>query len=145
MPAVPKIKESEILEQCVEALVSLGVQVERQNTGVGSYGNKDGSTRQVRFGKKGNLDLAGSIDGRKFELEVKRPRKAGGKLPTADQFRRMNKINEQGGVAFWVYDPADLFRMIPLIRSGLRTYIDRAGNVCVTDEPPDPSIEGWQP
>lgn len=145
MPTAPKVKESEILAQCVEALASLGVQVERQNTGVGSYGNKDGSIRQVRFGTKGNLDLTGSIDGKKFELEVKRPRSSGGKLPTPEQFQRMNKINEEGGVAFWVYDPSDLYTMIPMIRSGLRTYIDRRGNVCVTEEPPDPNIEGWRP
>lgn len=141
---VVKLLERDVLRHCVEALATLGVNVERQNTGVGRYPNADGTTREVRFGRKGNLDLVGDIDGRRFELEVKRPRSHGGKLPTPEQYRRMNEINEAGGVAFWVYDPAQLFEMIPLIRAGLRVYISPGGDVCVTDEPPDPTVEGWR-
>ena len=150
-PRLPPISEADIQAQVVEVLAMLGVTVERQNTGVGSYPNADGTQRRVRYGQPGNLDLAGDIDGRRLEVEVKRPPHHGarGQLvrsrPTREQYERMNKINESGGIAFWLWDPSILFVMVPKLRAGCRVYIDRSGDVVLTDEPVDLEIEGWMP
>ncbi len=134
------IPERDVQAQCLEALAMLAVNAVRRNTGQGQYANADGSTRVVPFGEKGDPDIAGDLDGRRFALEVKRE----GKRPTPEQYGRLDAINEAGGVAFWVDNAEILFTIIPRVRAGWRVYLDRWGGVCLTDEPPDWSIEGWK-
>lgn len=113
---MPVPTEAEVLRSVVKAFATLGVRVERQNTGVGFYPNADGSLRRVRYGRPGNLDLCGTIptDGRRLEVEVKRP----GKRPTPAQLERIRAINGDKGVAFWIDDASQVLRIMPLILAG---------------------------
>tara|TARA_R110000824_G_scaffold194375_1_gene376978 strand:+ start:1540 stop:2142 length:603 start_codon:yes stop_codon:yes gene_type:complete len=77
------IPESVIVKNCIYICRLNGIEVERKNTGGGKYQNKDGSTRYVAYGKKGDADLWGNTNkGIAFYWEVKR---YGGKRPTQEQ------------------------------------------------------------
>lgn len=66
--------------------------VERMNVGATKIG-----TRFVRFGRPGMCDITGQLkDGRRLEIEVKRP----GKKPTPEQCAFIDMVNEAGGFAF---------------------------------------------
>lgn len=76
------IPESVIVKNCIYICRLNGIEVERKNTGGGKYQNKDGSTRYVAYGKKGDADLWGNTNkGIAFYWEVKRY----GKKPTQEQ------------------------------------------------------------
>ena len=88
------------LEKQIQAEILRGFQIEtgaqlwRQNTGAASFENK-GRRQFVRFGIKGAADLTGiTPDGRRLEIEVKRP----GNKPTAAQIAYGQMILEYGGV-----------------------------------------------
>jgi hypothetical protein len=113
--ALPQITEADVLAQCLEALRMLGLEPERQNTGAATYEGRCGKPRHVRYGTPGAADIRGVLpDGRAYEIEAKKP----GKKPTPDQFARIRRINASKGVAFWVTDPEQLMRVMPLILRG---------------------------
>lgn len=123
--------ESAILAAVLDALRMFGVDCQRQNTGMAT----NPSGRPVRFGQKGNLDISGILpDGRKLEVEVKRP----GKAPTPEQWDRIMRINAAGGVAFYVTDAEQVARVLPRLLAGWRVEIDGDGFQEVTDEPTKP-------
>lgn len=128
---IPEPLESEIQAQCMQALKMLGLVPDRQNTGAATYQNADGSNRQVQFGKRGNPDITLILpDGRQCGIEVKK----GGKKPTATQLDRIRHINNNKGVSFFVTDPEQIMRVMPLILKGFWVEEDDDGNFFATDE-----------
>lgn len=125
------VRERDVQAACLTELRVLGLDPERQNTGVGQYSNPDGTTRVVRYGTPGQLDLKCVLpDGRACEIEAKIP----GKRPTDLQRDRMQKLNASNGVAFWVDDPEQIKRLMPLILAGCWVEMDERCNYAVTDE-----------
>lgn len=114
------------MEQVLDYLAALGLEPERQNTGVGVYANRDGTERQVRYGNKGDLDIRLTLkDGRTCEIEAKaepRGKVARGKAetPTPEQWERIRKLNAKGGVAFWTNDVGHVMRIMPHVLDGAR-------------------------
>lgn len=117
--------EREVLRQVLEVLAIHGIDADRQNTGAANFGG-----RCVRFGKKGNADISGMLpDGRKLDIEVKRP----GKRPTPEQFDRLHRTNAGGGVGLWLDDAECFARLLPAILAGAWVEIDDQGTPWVTD------------
>lgn len=88
-----RLKESEVLRQCLAYLCGHGFFVWRNNTG--AY--KDKSGRFIRFGKKGSSDIIGvTRDGRILCVECKREK--GGKL-SDEQAEFLARIRSFNGVA----------------------------------------------
>ena len=124
----PKPLERDVLKSCVAVAAMMGVRLERQNTGRGTYRNKDGTTRTVAYGRAGNLDLKGILPGGKaVEVEIKRP----GNRPTKLQYRRMREINTAGGVAFWTDDPKHFEQFLRFVVAGACAEIDEEGDPVV--------------
>jgi hypothetical protein len=122
---LPPIRERDILSACLDALKMLGVEAERQNCG----GFHDAKGHRVYFGK-GKLDIAAQLpDGRKLEIEVKRP----GKKPTEEQWRRIRQINRDNGCAFWVNDSAQVMHAVGRLLEGWWVEIEDDGHLVVTD------------
>lgn len=112
---VPAPLERDIAKGVVKAFRLWGIALERQNTGVGTFRNRDGSTRTVRFGKRGNLDYRAILPGgRVLEVEIKRP----GKKPTAAQLVRIREINAADGRALWLDDAAEAFEAARKLAAG---------------------------
>lgn len=131
---IPQPKEAEVLAAVVACLRIYGVQVERQNTGAGT----NPSGRLVRFGRKGNADLTGTLPGgRRIEVEVKAP----GKRPRPEQLRRLIEHNAQGAVAFWCDDARQVNQIIRRIHDGWRVEIDPETGEQWLVSPDDP----WTP
>lgn len=123
----PPPPESVVQAQCFEVLKSFGVDCKRQNTGAAMQGG-----RLVRYGEKGDPDITGVLpDGRRLDLEVKRP----GARPTAEQLDRLRRTNAAGGVGLWTDDPVALINTIRRLLSGWRVEIDNDGTPWVTDDP----------
>lgn len=59
---------------------------------------------------KGVSDILGIFEGRLLAIEVKRP---GGK-PTDDQIRFINRVNAQGGIAFWADNVSTVIKTLGL-------------------------------
>ena len=87
--------EKQIQGEILRALeIHTDAKVWRQNTGAASFESK-GRRHFVRFGIKGAADLTGICpDGRRLEVEVKRP----GNKPTDHQIAYGQMILEYGGV-----------------------------------------------
>jgi hypothetical protein len=99
----------------------LGVAIERNNTGAGTYTNADGSARKVRYGAVGAGDLRGTLkDGRTIEVEAK----ATGELPTEAQMARVNRLNELGGVGIWTDELDFMLKVMPYILQGYSIRYD---------------------
>jgi hypothetical protein len=132
-PRAHVVPEREVQAGCLEALAMFGIDAGRQNTGVGTYSNADGSTRLVRYGRPGDPDISGTLpDGRRLDLECKRV----GKRPTAKQLDRLMRTNAGGGVGLWVDDPAELAKVLPKLLAGGRIEVEPDGRQwIVTDEP----------
>lgn len=125
-------REAEVLRDCMRLLEFRGIPFERQNTG--GLVPKDGC-RYVRFGTPGRSDLSGILpDGRRLEIEVKRP----GKRPTAAQYAWLRRINASGGAGIWVSDVRQLDAALDRLLAGCRVEIDEAGACWITDEPQEP-------
>ncbi|MCR4300682.1 MAG: hypothetical protein NUV51_03655 [Sulfuricaulis sp.] len=78
--------------------------VERSQSGVFQEGN-----RIIRVGFVGKLDISGMLKGgRYFEIECKRP---GGK-PTPQQFARIYKVRQDGGLSGVVTSVEDAARLL---------------------------------
>lgn len=123
----PPPKESVVQAQCLEVLASYGIDARRQNTGAAMQGG-----RLVRYGERGDPDITGVLpDGRRLDLEVKRP----GERPTPDQLDRLRRTNNAGGVGLWTDDPVRLINAIRRLLEGWRVEIDDDGTPYVTDEP----------
>lgn len=133
---VTRVLEKQITVQCVQACALLGLKLERQNTGMGAFANRDGSVRRVRFGKAGDLDWRATLPGgRRFELEIKAP----GKRPTREQYERMDELNGDGAVAFWTDCAAYLLRVLPLVLAGATVAINGDGEPEFTVAPENPN------
>jgi hypothetical protein len=129
--AKPVPLERDVAAQVVEAFAMAGIVLERQNTGVGTYKNADGTERRVRFGRVGNLDWRAIVGGRALELEIKRP----GQRPTKEQLARMRRVNAEGGIAFWCDSAEVAIRVAPLLVKGWFA-VERAeapGRFIITD------------
>jgi hypothetical protein len=135
---VPKPKESEVLRAVIACLAIYGIDVQRQNTGAGT----NPSGRLVRFGKKGNPDLTGTIPGtgRRIEVEVKAP----GKTPRPEQLQRLIELNRQGAVAFWVDDARQVHQVLRRILEGQRVEIDPETGQQWLVSPEDPWTPGGE-
>lgn len=96
-----QIPESAILNNCLYYLRQKGYTVWRNNNGASKYKNKDGSYRTVRFGVKGQPDIAGFNHNGKFIFwECKRH----GKKPTREQLEFINNALESGAIGGWGTD-----------------------------------------
>lgn len=72
-----------------------------RNVGGRSWKDKTGKKRVVMFGQPGQADVWGIIPeqrGRHFEIEIKKP----GEEPTPAQYDWLQRVRDNGGVAFWV-------------------------------------------
>ena len=133
--SVARALERDILAGCVEACRALGIPIDRQNTGAMAV---DG--RRVRFGRKGNADLTGTIPrgphlGKRLEVEVKRP----GARPRPEQLERLAAIRVAGGIAFWVTEAADSLRVLRrVLDEGAWIEVDEAGTQWVVWGEPGP-------
>jgi hypothetical protein len=112
----------------------MGIPVDRQNTGLADH-----DSRRVRYGRKGNADLTGTIPrgphaGKRLEIEVKRP----GSRPRPEQLARLAETQAAGGIAFWVTDAADALRVLDRILDGGTIVVDEAGVQWV--EWPEPAV-----
>jgi len=109
---VPALTETEhgIQGAILEALV-LHPRVawaHRMNTGATVVEAKTGR-RFIRYGFKGMADITGQLtDGRRLEIEVKRP----GKRPTGDQVAFIAAVNKAGGVAGVACSVEDAFAIV---------------------------------
>lgn len=130
--------ESEVLQSVLSALRSMGLDVERQNTG----GRKNASGRYVPFGRRGNADITGmipagwvtpdgrDISGKKIDVECKapdfRPEKLRGeKRALFDrQLARLRATNTNGGYGFWVDNPITAITVVGKIRDGWRIVFE---------------------
>jgi hypothetical protein len=132
MPRVKPPLERDVAKAVVEAFACCGIALERHNVGMGTYANKDGSARRVRFGAAGQLDWRGSVNGRVLELEIKRP----GEKPTKDQLARMRRVNAEGGIAFWTDCAAVAIKVAPLLLKGWRAAErrEKPGHFIITDD-----------
>jgi len=109
MNNIIKLIETNILKQIMQYLKLRGILAWRNNTGAISRTSKSktGSykTRYIHFGLKGQADITGILrDGRRLEIEVKRPdylRGAGIKqrLHFAQQQKFLETIRQFRGVA----------------------------------------------
>ena len=110
-----RIGGEQVRRQVEEYFRMLGVPLDRQNTGVGTYANRDGTERRVRYGARGNPDNTGTLpDGRRIEVESK----ATGERPTPEQLARIHRVNASNGVAFWVDDVSVAMKVMPHVLSG---------------------------
>lgn len=121
-----KYTGAEIQSQVQAYARTLGLTLVRRNTGAARYPNADGTTRLVRFGRPGDLDLEGLIEsgsnrGKTILVEAK----ATGELPTPDQYKRIMETNRAGGLAVY-FDSLDVaMRVLPRILNGARVrYLD---------------------
>jgi hypothetical protein len=119
--------EAEVLAQILEAAQMLGLDLTRQNTGAVEYPNVDGSSRQVRYGQKGNSDLIGTLPGgRTLQVEVKTegfdPNKLSGekKAHFDRQLERLQETNRLGGVGLWVDDSLEFIDIMKHVLAGAR-------------------------
>jgi hypothetical protein len=119
--------EAEVMDQVLEAAQMLGLDLTRQNTGAAEYANADGSSRQVRYGQRGNADLVGTLPGgRTLKIEVKAegfdPNKLSGekKAHFDRQLERLQETNRLGGVGLWVDDSLEFIDIIKHILAGAR-------------------------
>lgn len=129
-PVLP-IAERDVLSDVLAACRALGIPVQRQNVGMAT----GASGQPVRFGKKGNADVSGTIPrgpnaGKRVEIEVKRK----GKKPSPEQWDRIHSVNASGGLSFYVSDPADALRVLGRLLEGWHIEIDAGGTQWVTDE-----------
>jgi hypothetical protein len=129
-PLIPGLTETQILAQCLDLLACYGVDADRQNTGgVIVEDKKRDRLRYIRFGKPGNTDITGMLpDGRKLDIEVKRP----GKKPTPEQYARIRKTNAMNGVGFWIDDVSVLQKVLPIVLAGGRVEESENGELIVT-------------
>jgi hypothetical protein len=128
-PLMPGLTEAQVQEPVLEYLRGcLGLDVARRNVGAALMP----SGRFVRFNEPGDPDIGGQLpDGRAFGVETKAP----GKWPTEVQIDRLRRINDRGGVAFWVTDVSQVIAVMPRILAGWRIEIDGDGYQWITDEP----------
>lgn len=139
--SVARVLERDVLAGCIEACRALGITIARQNTGA-----MEVEGRRVRFGKKGNSDLSGTINrgvrrGARLAIEAKRP----GQRPTSEQLEHLRRVNEDGGVGFWVSDCRDCLRVLQRVLEGGHIETDASGEqwvvwdeevpTAVTEEP----------
>jgi hypothetical protein len=119
--------EAEVMAQILEAAQMLGLDLTRQNTGAAEYHNADGSSRQVRYGQRGNSDLVGTLPGgRTLQVEVKAegfdPSKLTGekKVHFDRQLERLQETNRLGGVGVWVDDSLEFIDIMKHVLAGAR-------------------------
>lgn len=135
-PPVARIRERDVQAQVLEIAGLHGLVLRRQNTGVGTYANADGSSRHVRYGDPGDSDLTGTWglpgrwQGRRIDVEVKAP----GKRPTPEQLAKLRRLNDEGGIGIWTDSPEHFEKAIRRLKEGWRVIIDEEGNPWTTDE-----------
>ena len=92
--------ESELLRAILDYLAARKVFCWRNNTGAFA-GEYAGKKRFIRFGAKGSADILGCLPGGRFlAIECKAP----GKPLSDHQFRWLQRVATEGGVAMMVDD-----------------------------------------
>jgi len=95
------MSEAAVLKRVMLEASKMGLLLWRNNTGA----LKDHQGRLVRYGLcVGSSDLIGIYKGRFVAIEVKAP----GKKPTEEQYKFMQAIVNNGGIAFWIDDEKNL-------------------------------------
>lgn len=90
-----KLKESDILKVILEYLALRPGKYWRQNTGA-VFSTYKGKKRIIRFGRPGAADITGVRNGKRVEIEVKRP----GEVQRDDQRAFEAMIKAEGGIYF---------------------------------------------
>lgn len=123
----PKTPEGHVLAAVLDCLRVWGLEPKRHNVGAANTGK-----RMVFFGERGDPDIRVVLPGgRACEIEVKAP----GKRPRPEQWAKLRRCNEQGGVGLFVDDAAELARILPRLLGGARVEIDDDGNQwLITDD-----------
>lgn len=122
------LRERDILAGVLDALATLGIPADRQNTG--AMLNPKG--KLVRFGRKGNPDITATIPrgphrGKRLEIEIKKP----GDKPRPEQVDRMRRTNAAGGIAFWANDIKACYEILDVILDGWYVEVDDDLNVWI--------------
>lgn len=104
--------ERDVLLACLQLLKLAGVTAFRANTGAVSMPGRDGKSRFVRFGPKGQADILGLLppSGRFLAVECKRP---GGKA-RPEQVAFLDAVTRAGGLALIISDIKDLERALKM-------------------------------
>jgi hypothetical protein len=104
MPRTRKFKpyvplEREVQKSGIALLRGLGWECHRRNVSATRWVDKKGNNRLFKTNAAGMADTWGTMpDGRRFEIEFKRP----GKRPTAKQLAWLKSQNGPHCCAFWV-------------------------------------------
>lgn len=123
--------EGEVLAAILDAVDVLGIELDRQNTGGAYLPGKGGKEQLVRYGKRGNSDLTGMIvhgpnKGKKLDVEVKAegfdPARTSGEARERfdRQLARLQRTNDQGGIAFWCDDAVTFVTIMRHVLDGAR-------------------------
>ena len=100
-----EISEAQVVEQVKAVIKTLGLKVQRINTGCFKVGK-----RFVRTATKGTLDFEGYDNhGRFVGLECKRPK--GGRI-SPEQQERIDDIDQKGGIAAVVKSGTEAFELL---------------------------------
>lgn len=110
------MKESETQKAILDYLALKKIFAWRNNTGAQIIRNADGSTRFLRFGKKGSADILGIMpDGKFLAIEVKG--KKG--VVSLDQTNFLVEIKRNNGVAMVAYSLDDVMKVIETYKTKL--------------------------
>ena len=130
-PKPPSAPERDVQAACLACLRAHGFAPRRRN--VGAMENASG--RLVRFGRKGEADITATVPsgpnrGKRVEVEVKRP----GESPRPEQLEFLRETNRQGGLAWWIDDPARLADVLRKVLDGATVEIDADGRQWLVTE-----------
>jgi hypothetical protein len=128
-PPVPL--EREIQRNGIKLLKMLGWTVHRRNTGT-FFATYKGKERLIRSGTPGMADTWGVMpDGRRFEIEFKRP----GNRPTELQLAWLKSQNNAHCAAFWVFETGHLELYAKLLMNGANVHWLRGDSFMIYSAP----------
>jgi hypothetical protein len=95
-------REGDLVRAILDFLASRRIWAMRLNTGAARYRNRDGSTRLVRFGRKGAPDILAiaPVKGQRWGVAVLIEAKRTGQSPDRLQVFRIGQLNDSGALAF---------------------------------------------
>ena len=117
--------ESEVQKSGIALLRGLGWECHRRNVSATRWTDKKGNERLFKTNAAGMADTWGTMpDGRRFELEFKRP----GKHPTAKQLAWLKSQNGPHCCAFWVDNNRTLQMVAEALMGGGRIWYHEVGD-----------------
>lgn len=105
---LPGTSEKDIQDSILEYLAVRGAMAWRNNTGAGTFRNKTGKERFVRFSVKGASDIFAIKDGHFYAIEVKKP----DGVVSDDQVTFLGNVRRAGGTALVAYSLQDVENVI---------------------------------